>query len=155
MRLPDSLAREASLAAKFAAVSLVGFLADYLALRAGEALGLGAALARLISLALALQVTFALSRWLVFHPSGPRGIAGEWWRFMVANGFGGACNYAIFVALTAARWPVVSGPWAALVLSAGAAYAINYAGTRLFVYGRDLAAAPLKSGVVPQPTPER
>ena len=154
MRLPDSLAREAALAAKFAAVSLIGFLVDYLALRAGEGLGLGPPVARLMSLVLALQVTFGLSHWLVFHPPASRRIAGEWWRFMVANGFGGVCNYAIFVALTAARWPVVSGPSAALILSAGAAYAINYAGTRLFVYGRDLAASPGKPPTAPQPAAE-
>jgi hypothetical protein len=108
----------------------------------------------LISLALALQVTFGLSRWLVFGRRGPEGVGAEWWRFMIANGFGGACNYGIFVALTTARWPAGSGPTIALVLSSGAAYAINYAGTRLFVYGRDLTVPPRKDAAGPCTAPE-
>jgi putative flippase GtrA len=155
MRLLQPLAREFSLAAKFAVVSLVGFLVDYLALRLGLAVGLGAPLARLISLAVALQVTFGLSHWLVFGRPGRKGIGEEWLRFMVANGFGGACNYAIFLALTAAHWPAGSGVSVAIVLSSSAAYAINYAGTRLFVYGRDLAMPTAKTVVAARVTAKR
>jgi putative flippase GtrA len=149
MRPLKPLARELSFAAGFAAVSAVGFLADYLALRLGLIAGLGSALARLISLGLAMQVTFALGRWLVFGRRDREGLGGEWWRFMVANAFGGVCNYLVFLALATARWPAGSGISINLILSSGVAYAINYAGARLFVFGRDLAIQPEKIGVGP------
>ncbi len=141
MRLSEPLARELSLAAKFAAACLIGFFADALTLRIGLALGLDVRLARLIALVLALQVSFALSRWLVFRLAERGPVVREWARYMTANGFGGACSLTLFISLLRVKLPLVSGTWAALVLSSLAAYAINYAGTRLFVYGRGLRAA--------------
>jgi putative flippase GtrA len=140
MKVSEPLAREVGLAAKFGAVSVVGFLADAAILRLGMAAGLGLSLARLISLALAFQITFGLSRRLVFSHPEHGGLAGQWWRYMIANSFGGLCSFAAFVGLTAMKWPFVLGPWIALVLSAGAAFVINYAGARLFVFGRELAS---------------
>jgi putative flippase GtrA len=151
MRLSEPLAREMGLAAKFGAVSVVGFLVDAGALRLGLIVGLGAPAARLISLAIALQITFALSRRLVFVAPAPGGLAGHWWRYMLANSFGGLCNFGIFVCLTMLKWPVVSGPWTALTLSSGAAYVINYAGTRLFVFGRELAGPRAAVATSPEP----
>jgi putative flippase GtrA len=153
VRRSAALAGELRLAGKFAAVCVVGFLADAGALRLGLGLGLGATLARLISLALSLQITFGLSQWLVFHPTGQGTLFGHWWRYMVANTFGGLCNLWIFVALMGRERLGAAGPWAALVLSSGAAFLINYAGTRLFVYGRDLAAANGASRATPTPEP--
>lgn len=119
---------------------MVGFVADAGAFRAGLDLGLDSPLARVIALALALQVSFALSRWMVFRLVVRGPVLREWWRYMVANGFGSFCNLWLFISLVAVKWPFVSGPWVALVLSSSAAYVINYAGTRLFVYGKGLAA---------------
>jgi hypothetical protein len=120
-------------------------MADALTFRLGLGFGLGSTLARLIALALALQVSFGLTRWLVFGSNARGPIAREWWRFMLANGFGGLCNFWLFVSLVAWSQPLVSGPWTALVISSSAAYLINYAGTRLFVYRRT-HARPLSPG---------
>lgn len=153
-----NLGRELSLAARFAGVSMVGFLADYGALRGGMALGLGVQLARVVSLGLALQITFALSHALVFRERRHEDLLVEWRRFMLANGFGGLCNYWIFVSLMMVHWTGVFGSWTALMLAAGMSYAINYAGTRLFVYGRAagssvprIAIAPRKAPALPVP----
>ena len=142
------LTRELNLAIRFAGVSFVGFAADALVLKGGLFLGLGAEISRIASLLVGLQVTFFLSRWLVFNDNPPRTLRRDWWRFLVANTFGSLCNLAIFVAMTRAPWPDLpdpwpdpSAPWVALVVSAGAAYLINYAGTRLFVYGRIRSSA--------------
>jgi putative flippase GtrA len=140
MKASQPVAREMALAAKFGAVSAIGFLADAAVLRLGLAAGLGISVARLISLAIALQITFGLSRRLVFAHPEHGGLGGQWLRYMLANSFGGMCSFATFIGLTAMKWPIVLGPWAALVLSAGAAFAINYAGARLFVFGRELAS---------------
>ena len=140
MGLPQSLAREASLALKFAVACMIGFLADALAFRGGLAIGLTSPAARIIALALALQVSFALTRWLVFRTGGREPIVAEWGRYMFANGFGGLCNFLLFIGLLTLKWPVVSRPWPALVIASSAAYVINYAGTRLYVYGRGVRA---------------
>ncbi len=139
--------RELSLAARFAAVSMVGFGADAVGLKVGLMAGLGAEVARVASLCIGLQVTFFLSRWLVFRNNPPGTLGRHWWLFMVANTFGSLVNLGVFVGMTRAPWPDLpdpwpdpSGPWVALLVSAGAAYVVNYAGTRLFVYGRDRTA---------------
>jgi len=140
MRLSEPLAGELALAAKFALACLFGFLADIASFRVGLDLGLGVRLARLIALTIALQVSFALSRWLVFGADRRGPIVQEWARFMLANGLGSFCNFSLYVSLLALKWPVLSGRWAALILSSSLAYFINYAGTRLLVYGKVTAA---------------
>jgi putative flippase GtrA len=153
MRVSEPLAREIRLAAKFGLVSVIGFAVDAGVLHLGIDVGLGRPAARLISLAIALQITFALSRRLVFTTPGQGSLAGHWWRYMIANSFGGLCNFGVFVGLTALKWPLISGLWVALALSSGAAYVINYAGTRLFVFGRDLAGqrGPDAAAAAPEP----
>ena len=152
MTSPRPLTRELSLAVRFAAVSLVGFAADALGLKLGLMAGVAAEPSRLASLLVALQVTFFLSRRLVFNDNPPGSLARDWWRFMVANTFGVLCNLGLFVAMTRAPWPDLpdpwpdpSAPWVALVVSATIAYVINYAGTRLFVYGRAQSAGAAKA----------
>lgn len=140
MRLSEPLVRELTLAAKFAAACMIGFVADAVAFRAGLDLGLDSPLARVIALGLALQVSFALSRWLVFRVAARGPIVREWWRYMVANGFGSFCNLAMFASLVTVKWPLLSRLPVAFVASSTAAFIINYAGTRLFVYGKGLAA---------------
>ena len=139
MRPPRRLARELWLAVKFAGVCLVGFAVDAGGLWGWMRLGESKDVARLLALVIALQVTFVLTRWLVFESHEPGTFGRQWWRYMVANSFGGLCNFVFFEALTHSRWREVSGPWVALVLSASTAFFINYAGTRLFVYGRQRA----------------
>ncbi len=157
MRLSQPMVRELSLAVKFAAACLAGFLADLLAFRIGLGLGLAPPLARLIALGAALQVSFVLSRWVVFRGKGRGPLAGEWWRYMVANGSGGLCSFWLFVSLVALNQPVISGPWIALMLSSSVAFVVNYAGTRLFVYGRDFRrprGAPVAVPSAPNRAPE-
>lgn len=147
-----SITRELSLALRFAAVSLVGFAVDAMGLKTGLVLGVGAEISRIGSLVVALQVTFFLSRRLVFTHNPPGTLRRDWWRFLVANTFGSLCNLGIFVAMTRAPWPDLpepwpapSAPWVALLVSASVAYVVNYVGTRLFVYGRTLSAVAVKA----------
>jgi putative flippase GtrA len=151
MRLPASVKAELGLAARFAAVCMAGLFIDAMGLRLGLGAGLRAGPARLISLVASLQVTFALSRWLVFHLLGRGGVMGQWARYMLANGFGILCNLWIFVGLLGLRWPAGLALWAPLLLSSSAAFVTNYAGTRLFVFGRGLALAQGKAALTAPP----
>jgi putative flippase GtrA len=136
MSISRDTAQEAGLAIKFAAVGMVGFAVDAILLKAGLALHLGAAWARLISLGLAMQVTYAINRVHVFRSCGREGLLRQWCAYMATNGFGNFCNYWIFVTLGSLHGRLVSEPFIALPISAFAAYLINYAGVRLVVFGR-------------------
>ena len=128
------------MALRFAAVGLVGFAIDAALLRLGIGLGLHAALARAVSLFCAMQVTFAINGVVVFRCLTVRKLAGQWAGYMLANGFGNLCNYWIFVTLVSTHWPVIANPYVALVAGSITAYLINYAGTRLLVFGKGGAA---------------
>jgi putative flippase GtrA len=129
-------AEEAGLAAKFACVGLVGFAIDAALLRGGLALHLTPAFARLVSLALAMQVTFTINRVHVFRCGVREGLVRQWCAYMATNGLGNLCNYWIFVTLSSLHGAVVSRWFVALPASAFCAYLINYAGVRLVVFGK-------------------
>jgi putative flippase GtrA len=137
MSISRGAAEEAGLAIKFAAVGLVGFAVDAVLLKAGLSFHLGPAWARLISLTLAMQVTFTINRTVVFHCRGRERLLRQWCAYMATNGFGNLCNYLIFITLGSLRQGLVSEPFVALPISAFAAYLINYTGVRLVVFGRE------------------
>ncbi|HEX4742563.1 MAG TPA: GtrA family protein [Caulobacteraceae bacterium] len=156
MSISRVTAHEAGLAIKFAAVGLAGFTVDAIFLKAGLALHLGAAWARLISLTLAMQVTFTVNRIHVFHCWGRPGLLRQWCAYMATNGFGNFCNYWIFVTLSSLHGRLVSEPFVALPISALAAYLINYAGARLVVFGRKRLRRRAPARAFPHPpAPER
>lgn len=137
----DSIVEEASLAVKFGLVGMIGFAVDAGLLKVGLVLGLTAAIARLISLICAMQVTFAINRKHVFRCRPGTSCLGQWCAYMASNGFGNLCNYWIFVTLSSLHGHEVSKPWIALPISAVCAYVINYAGARLVVFGKSRAQA--------------
>lgn len=152
MSISQGIAHEARLAIKFAAVGMVGFAVDAILLKAGLALHLGAAWARLISLTLAMQATFAVNRTHVFRCYGRVGLLRQWCAYMATNGVGNFCNYWIFVTLSSLHWRVVSEPFVALAISAAAAFLINFAGARLVVFGRERFVHRRPAGVLPNAT---
>lgn len=151
MSISRETAQEAGLAIKFAAVGLVGLAVDAILLKAGLALHLGAAWARLISLTLAMQVTFAINRTHVFRGCEHEGLLRQWCAYMATNGLGNFCNYWIFVTLSSLHGRLVSEPFVALPISAFSAYLINYAGVRLVVFGRTRLQRPPGAKAFPHP----
>src|SRR5665213_1844472 len=99
-------AKEAGLAAKFAAVGLIGFGVDALLLRIGLSFGLSIAAARFISLTCAMQVTFAINGLHVFRCLTRAKVLGRWAGYMTTNGFGNLCNFWIFITLVSLHRPV-------------------------------------------------
>jgi putative flippase GtrA len=128
--------REGVLGAKYAAVSLIGFATDAVLLHFIIAAGLESAWARLISLAVAMQVTFLINGVTVFHRLERSRWLRQWASYMASNGFGNFCNYWIFVTLVSLHWPVVSQPMCALPVGAFVAWMMNYASTRFWVFGK-------------------
>lgn len=136
-RVVRGCAREGRLAARYTAVSLVGFAVDATCLQAGLSLGLGPAWARVASLALAMQATFLLNGRHVFGSLGPgRAAVRQWATYMGTNAFGNLCNYWIFVTLVSTHWRIVGEPAFALCAGSACAWALNYGCTRWLVFGR-------------------
>jgi putative flippase GtrA len=141
---------ELMLAAKFAAVSLVGFATDAVLLQLGVMLGLSPAWARLISLPCAMQVTFAINARHVFRDSERGQWPRQWARYMLSNGFGNICNYWIFVTLVSLHWRIVSDRLVALSIAAFLAWMLNFASARLWVFRRR-RRAPAPPVVIAEP----
>ena len=138
----DNARREARLALRYTAVSLIGFAIDATLLHAGLRVGLSPAWARVISLVCAMQATFAINDRHVFAQQGAhRSVARRWCAYMATNGFGNLCNYWIFVTLVSLHARVVSVPVVALCAASACAWAINYASCRFLVFGRALRLA--------------
>lgn len=151
------LGDESRLAAMYTGVSLVGFAVDFVALKLAMAAGLEPAWARLVSLALAMHVTFLINGLHVFGALRPgREAIRQWAAYMATNGFGNLFNYWIFVTLVSLHWPVVSAPVFAICVGSASAWAINYGCTRWLVFGRArrLLAARIRRGRSPtSPSP--
>ena len=130
--------REGLLGLKYVGVSLTGFVIDAVLLRAGITMSLGAAWARLISLACAMQVTFVLNGLHVFKGLDRKRLPRQWLAYMTSNGFGNFCNYWIFVTLVSLHWRIVSAPLFALAVASFTAWVINYLSTRFFVFRKRL-----------------
>jgi putative flippase GtrA len=135
MALVDQTRREAGLAVKFALVGWLGLAVDVALLKLGLAAGLAPSIARLISLALAMQLTFVVNGLLVFRCLEMRALPRQWACYMGSNGVGNVCNYWIFLGLIASGLPVVSNKLPALAIGAMVAWAINFLGARHIAFG--------------------
>jgi putative flippase GtrA len=153
--------RPRRLLAKFTAVALVGFGLSALVLHLGLEAGLRPWAARLIALACAMNVTFLINGRFVFRTLTRRRFLGQWAAYLANSAFGNSCNYFVFVGLEASHWPVVSNPYVALLAGSAAAWAINFTGARLLVFGshgrrllqrcRRLVVSPRSRPPVPAP----
>jgi putative flippase GtrA len=135
-----SVSWEAGMAIKFGAVGLLGLCVDAALLRIGVGVGMTPAIARIISLFCAMQVTFAINGLHVFRCLERGKWLRQWAGYMTANGLGNLCNYWIFVTLISTHWPIASNHYVALLAGSFAAYLINYGSTRLLVFGKGRAA---------------
>jgi putative flippase GtrA len=126
---------ETGLAMKFAGVALLGFGIDAGLLHTGILLGLSPAIARIISLFCAMQVTFTVNGLFVFKCLTRTSIPRHWLGYMASSGVGNFCNYWIFVTLVSLHWSLISNHFAALAVGSLCAWIINYAGARLIVFG--------------------
>jgi putative flippase GtrA len=132
-------------AIKFAAVGCVGLATDALLLNIGISLGAAPLMARIGSLAGAMQVTFLINGLVVFRCLERKRCLRQWAAYMSSNGLGNGCNYLIFAGLVVGGAPVASQHYVALTIGSLCAYAINYAGVRLLAFGRPRGARAMRS----------
>jgi putative flippase GtrA len=140
---------------QFTSVALIGFLVSAAVLHLGLEAGLRPWAARLVALALAMNLTFAVNGLFVFRALSRKTLLPQWAAYLANSAFGNTCNYAVFVALESTHWPVVGQPYVALAAGSITAWAINFTGARLIVFGsagRRLASAALRR-LSPRPRP--
>lgn len=122
---------------RFCVVGGIGFFTDAGLLELGVAAGLKPAVARAFSVAIALQVTYALHRSFTFRAerAGPR----RWLRFLAANLLGAAVNYGVFLLVLGqlAALDAQAARLIALVAGTGVALVVNYTMNRLFVFAAE------------------
>jgi putative flippase GtrA len=137
MAMPRSrLLDECRLAARYTGVSLIGFVVDVVVLHLLLAVAIEPAWARVVSLTIAMHVTFVINGRHVFQTLSWQSLPRQWWRYMVSNGLGNLCNYWIFVTMVSTHWLAVSIPVVALATGSAAAWAINFAAARHFVFAK-------------------
>jgi len=125
---------------KYCCASLCGFLTDLVILKAGVALGLPPAWARVISLFTAMQVTFLINGLVIFRCLEWRCLHRQWASYMAMNAFGNLCNFLVFTTLLSLHQRLWSNHTLAVTIGALVAWMINYAGTRFVVFKRKHAA---------------
>ena len=129
------LSQERKTALMYSAVSLLGFAVDAAILRVGL-MFIEPAWVRVISLAIAMQVTFTVNGLFVFRTLTWRTLPRQWLSYMLTNGFGNFCNYWIFVTLVSLRWAIISDPMIALCGGAFIAWMMNFLCARFLVFGK-------------------
>ena len=127
--------RKRGLLVKFSGVALIGFAVSALVLHFAMETGLRPWAARLIALACAMNVTFLINGKFVFKALTREKFFKQWAAYTLNSSLGNFCNYCTFVALEASHWPVLGNPYVALLAGSVVAWAINFAGARLLVFG--------------------
>ena len=116
---------------RYTAVGGIGFLVDGGLLYLLTAMGMGEFVARIVSIILALFVTWWIHRRFTFHVEAPPSLA-EVARYYASNAMGAAVNYGVYCALILY---VTDKIWMALITASVVALAVNYAGARVVVFG--------------------
>jgi putative flippase GtrA len=151
--------RRRRLLAKFTGVALLGFMLSALILHLGLEAGLRPWAARLIALLCAMNLTFLINGRFVFRALTRERFCALWLAYLANSAVGNFCNYWVFVTLESTHRPVIGNPYFALFAGSATAWAINFTGARLVVFGssaRKLAArcrALLVSPRTPPPAP--
>ena len=125
--------REGSGFLLFGLVGLFGFIVDAGALLALiEHADLNAYVARSISIAFAVSVTWAAHRLWTFKTVLNKRLP-EWMRYQLTSAFGAAVNFGVYSLLLASQDNV--SPFFALVVSSICALLVNFLGARFFAFG--------------------
>ncbi len=118
---------------RFAAVGVVGLLADMAALTiALQALHLDVYSGRVFSYLIAATTTWALNRRFTFKSTDPA--PAQWAKFLGANALGGAVNYGVYAAIV--TFSARGAAWPVLGVAAGsvAGLAFNFSVSKVWVF---------------------
>lgn len=120
---------------KFTGAALIGFALSALVLHLGLEAGLRPWSARLIALFCAMNVTFLINGRFVFRALTRERFFAQWAAYVANSAVGNACNYWVFVTLASTHRPLIGNPYVALLAGSVTAWAINFTGARLVVFG--------------------
>jgi len=127
--------RRRRLLAKFTGAALIGFVISAAILHLGLQAGLRPWSARLIALLCAMNVTFLINGRFVFRALTRQRFLAQWAAYTANSAIGNSCNYWVFVTLESTHRPVIGNPYLDLLAGSAAAWAINFTGARLVVFG--------------------
>jgi putative flippase GtrA len=127
--------RRRRLLAKFTGVALIGFMLSAIVLHLGLEAGLRPWAARLIALLCAMNLTFLINGRFVFKALIRERFCALWLGYLANSAVGNLCNYWTFVTLESTHRPVIGNPYVALLAGSVVAWAINFTGARLVVFG--------------------
>jgi putative flippase GtrA len=123
---------------RFAVVGGLGFFINEAVLFAAILfLHLGAYAGQIFAFLITVTFTWSGNRFLTFRAQaapGARGMAAEWFKFLLANTLGFAANYAIYVALVAFAPAPLNSPYVALAFGTLAGLAFNFTLSKRFVF---------------------
>lgn len=115
---------------RFAIVGAGGFVVDSSVLfLLHSIIGLGPYSARVISIFVAMNVTWTGNRQLTFaaqRATTPRAMLGEWARFLLTNALGALVNYSVYAVLVSWAFAPLSNPYIALVAGVAAGLVFNF-----------------------------
>jgi putative flippase GtrA len=118
----------------FALIGAATFVVDAALLQAGVALGLAKPFARVVSLFLAMNFSFALNRAVTFAQFRGAPMPRQWAMFMAANSIGAAINYLVFLALGTGQGWFASTPVLAVAAGSLAGLGFNFTASRLTAF---------------------
>jgi len=127
--------RRRRLLVKFTGAALIGFGVSALVLHFALEAGLRPWSGRLIALLCAMHVTFLINGRYVFGALTRQRFFAQWVAYLTNSAVGNLCNYWVFVTLESTHRPVIGNPYVALLAGSVTAWAINYTGARLVVFG--------------------
>ena len=122
---------------RFLSVGGFGFLLDVAVFQGLLWLGVEPVPARLVSAAMAVTLTWALNRRLVFRTSGVARRGSEYIRYVVVQAFGFSINLGVFFFLIAVNELAARIPVLAVVGGAASAIVFNYLGARYCVFRKE------------------
>lgn len=116
---------------RFCSVGAVGFLVDASVLELALIFGHGPIESRLLSISVALTVTWLLHRIYTFQ-NCQRHPLSQYGRFVLVGAFGAGLNFAVYSALLFFSPTLL--PLLAMILSSAFALLVNYLGARYFAF---------------------
>jgi putative flippase GtrA len=118
----------------FALIGAAAFVVDAALLQAGVALGLAKPAARVVSLFLAMNFSFALNRAVTFAAFRGTPLQRQWAMFMAANSLGAGINYLVFLALGTGQGWFAGAPVLAVAAGSIAGLGFNFTASRLTAF---------------------
>ena len=119
---------------RFAIAGAIGFVVDAGVLTLAMALGCGPYLGRVLSFLCAAFVTWQINRRITFTGRSSGSLWKEWYQYLLAMSFGGACNYAAYAVALKLLPKGPAAPVLAVAAGSIAGMFVNFLTAKLWVF---------------------